>query len=268
LDSSSINFPLPPGTPEQPPEFKRWFADHYDGAAQQVIDFISADGIPLQGTIMADVGSGDGIIDLGVLHKASPAKIVGYDVKQTDAETLRKFADEYGLAEPFPDAEQLAFVESLPDRIPAASASFDIVFSWSTFEHVSQPTKMLSEIRRILRPHGVLFLQIWPLYYSLHGGHLWYSIRDAYAHLRMSEDEIRAAVEGKPATDPRRDAWDEFKSLNRITLDELDRALLMAGMRPGKVELMSEIVHVPPDLGHIPLSDLTISGVKLLAQPI
>ena len=80
---------------------------------------------------------------------------------------------------------------------------------------------MLVEVRRILRPHGVFFLQIWPLYYSLHGGHLWFSIREAYRAPAMSEDEIREAIEGKPATDPRREAWDEFQSLNRLTLDEL-----------------------------------------------
>ena len=31
---------------------------------------------------------------------------------------------------------------------------------------------------------------------------------------------------------------------------------------------MSETVHLPPDLGHVPLSALTISGVKLLASPV
>jgi hypothetical protein len=127
---------------------------------------------------------------------------------------------------------------------------------------------MLAEVRRILRPDGVFFLQIWPLYHSLHGGHLWYSIRESFPHLRWTEDEIRAAVEGKPATDPRRDAWDEFQSLNKLTLDQLDRAMLVAGLRPVRVELMSETVNLPPDVGHVPLSALAISGVKLLAKPI
>ena len=217
---------------------------------------------------MADIGSGDGIIDLGVLHTADPAKIVGYDVSKTDVEELRAVAAEAGLVEPFPDADRLAFVESDVRRIPAASGSFDVVFSWSTFEHVSHPTTMLAEVRRILRPTGVFFLQIWPLYYSMHGGHLWYSIREPFPHLRMTDDEIHAAVEGQPATDPRRDAWDEYQSLNRLTLDELHRAMLVAGLRASKVELLTEAVHLPVEAGHVPLSALAVSGVKLLAIPV
>lgn len=258
---------LPPGTPTSiDPE--SWFDDHYRGAAQQIVDFLDAEGIPLAGTTMADIGSGDGIIDLGVLHTAGPAKLVGYDVNETDTEALRTAAAEAGVSEPFPNAERLAFVESDARHIPAASESFDVVFSWSTFEHVSHPTTMLAEVRRILRPSGVFFLQIWPLYYSMHGGHLWYSIREPFPHLRMTDDEIRAAVEGKPATDPRRDAWDEFQSLNQLTLDELHRGMLVAGLRATKVELLSETVHLPLEAGHVPLSALAISGVKLLAVAV
>jgi SAM-dependent methyltransferase len=258
---------LPAGTPTQhDPE--RWFPDHYDGAAGQIVDFIESDGIPLAGKHLADVGSGDGIIDLGVLHKAEPAKIVGYDVKATDVKALAAAAAAAGIDEPFPDADRLAFVESEARRIPAASESFDVVYSWSTFEHVSQPTTILAEVRRILRPPGVFFLQIWPLYHSMHGGHLWYSIRRPFPHLTMTADEIRAAVEGKPATDPRRDAWDEFQSLNRLTLDELHRSLLVAGLRTTKVELSSDTVHLPIEVGHVPLSALAITGVKLLAVPV
>jgi SAM-dependent methyltransferase len=264
---TQIDDTLPVGTPERhDPE--RWFRDHYDAAASQIVEFIASDGIPLAGTHMADLGSGDGIIDLGVLHKAEPAKVVGYDVNATNVGELERAAAEAGVQAPFPDAERLAFVESEPNRIPAASESFDVVYSWSTFEHVSHPTTMLAEVRRILRPHGVFFLQIWPLYYSMHGGHLWFSIRTPFPHLRMTPEEIRAAVEGKPATDPRRDAWDEFQSLNRLTLDELHRAMLVAGLRPAKVELTSEPVHLPLEVGHVPLSALAISGVKLLARPV
>jgi SAM-dependent methyltransferase len=265
---TSVEHSLPPGTPEEPPEPARWFSDHYDAAAQQVVDFLQDTAVPLAGIAMADIGSGDGVIDLGVLRKSEAAKVVGYDVNATDRDALRVLAEEFGVADDFPDEERLAFVESGVRNVPAASAAFDVVYSWSSFEHVSHPTAMLAEVRRILRPEGVFFLQIWPLYHSLHGGHLWYSIRESFPHLRWTEEEIREAVEGKPATDPRRDAWDEFQSLNKLTLDQLDRAMLVAGLRPVRVELMSETVNLPTDVGHVPLSALAISGVKLLAKPI
>ena len=265
---TSTKYPLPPDTPEAPPEPAEWFREHYESAAGEIVAFVESAGVLLEGTAMADVGSGDGIIDLGVLHKSQAAKVTGYDVNSTDREELRKLAAEHVPEEEFPDEDRLAFVASDVRQIPAASRSFDVVYSWSTFEHVSHPTTMLAEIRRILRPQGVFFLQIWPLFHSLHGGHLWLSIRQAFPHLLMTDDEIREAVEGHPATDPRRDAWDEYQSLNKLTLDQLDRALLMAGLRPRKVALMSETVDLPPELGHVPLSALAISGVKLLATPV
>ncbi len=63
----------------------------------------------------------------------------------------------------------------------------------------------------------------------------------------------------------RRDAIDEYESLNRITLDQLHNAILAAGMTVTKLELLTSAVHIPVDLGHMPLSLLGVGGVKLLA---
>jgi ubiquinone/menaquinone biosynthesis C-methylase UbiE len=42
--------------------------------------------------------------------------------------------------------------------IPAADASFDVVVSFETLEHIDQQDQMLSEIRRVLRPGGRLVI--------------------------------------------------------------------------------------------------------------
>ena len=257
---TTVDYSLPPGTPAEPPTPERWWSDHYDAAAQQIVDFLDDAGIPLAGCALADVGSGDGIIDLGVLHKAEPARIIGYDVNLTDREQLKQRAAAAGAGVDVPDDDVLTFVESLPNKLPAADATFDMVFSWSTFQEVANPTALLAEVRRVLRPAGTFFLQIWPLYHSLHGGGLWESIREPFPHLRYSEQELRERLAGG-------DAWDRFRRLNQLTLDQLDRALLMAGLRVAKIELSSETVALPADIGHVPLSALAISGVKLLAVP-
>jgi len=49
-----------------------WFEDHFSSAASQILDFLGADGISLQGKRVADVGCGDGIIDLGLVELAAP----------------------------------------------------------------------------------------------------------------------------------------------------------------------------------------------------
>jgi SAM-dependent methyltransferase len=244
-----------------------WFAEHYDGAAQEVIDFIEADGIQLKGKVVADVGSGDGLIDLGFVAKARPAKLIGFDPRPTDVDALRRSASAAGIEEPFPDAETLAFVQSRPDFLPAPGETFDVVFTWSVFEHVSEPVLMFQEIHRILKPDGVLFLQLWPFYSSQHGGHAWMTIPEPFAHLRRSPFDMEQTLRGRQGTDATRTADDEFRSLNRITLDSLQRALLLAHLRVAKVAVIGDVLHVPLEVAHEPLSDLAIAGVKLLAVP-
>jgi SAM-dependent methyltransferase len=245
----------------------RWFAEHFDRAAQEVIDFITSDGIALEGATIADIGSGDGIMDLGVALSARPAKLVGFDIRPTDPEALRRAMRAAGIEEELPDANRLAFVESDVAAIPAPNDIFDVVFSWSVFEHVDQPIVMLQEIHRILKPGGVFFLQIWPFFGSQHGGHLWQSIDEPFVHLNRSPFRLEDELRGKRGTDTSRSADDEFRSLNRITVDALQRALLAAHLRIAKVELIAETVHIPPSLAHLPISDLAISGIKLLASP-
>lgn len=256
-------------SPEVPTEHdpRQWFVDHFDHAAQEIIDFIVSDRIALQDATVADIGSGDGIIDLGVFLKAQPAKLVGYDIRATDTEALRRAMAAAGIDEELPDAERLAFVQSAVDHVPAPNDTFDVVFSWSVFEHVEEPIAMLQEIRRVLKRDGVLFLQLWPFFGSQHGGHLWQSIDQPFAQLSRSPFELVDDLKGKRGTDPSRTAEDEFRSLNRITLDSLQRALLASRLRISKVGLTAETVHIPPALASLPLADLAISGIKLLASP-
>ena len=56
-----------------------------------------------------------------------------------------------------------------------------------------------------------------------------------------------------------------FLTLNGITADGLQDALRQAGFRIVKVALSSEAVHIPAEAAHLPLSQVAISGIKLLA---
>lgn len=242
---------------------QRWFSEHYDGAADQVLEFLSDDRAALVGKVVADVGAGDGIIDLALSIKGRPAKLVGFDVRPTDVDALRRAAGVAGVANELPEA--LSFARSEIDGLPAPDDYFDVVVTWSVFEHVSQPVRMLTEIARVLKPGGVLFLQLWPFYYSEHGGHLWPHYDEAFPHLLHDREQIEAHVTGRRATDPTRDAVDEFRSLNRITLDGLQRAMLVAGLTTVKLELIANTMQIPRQVSHLPLSEVGIAGVKLLA---
>lgn len=246
-----------------------WFDEHFRDAAGQVVDFFAADGVDLAGKRVADLGCGEGLIDLGVFTAAALAEVVGYDLLPVDRDHLARLSAAHGGPTPLP--EGLRFERCSPTTLPVDDASFDHVFSWSAFEHVLDPVTVLREVRRILRPQGLLMVQIWPLFHSEHGSHLWEWDAHGFAHLRdsglrVTEEQVRADLADDPAWAEAR--IEEARTLNRITLDELNRALLAAGFYVSKLELLTEAVHLPRELARYPLASLGIAGVKLLASQL
>lgn len=244
-----------------------WFADHHDGAAREIIDFLAGDGISLEGRRVADVGSGDGAIDLGLVQRGAPAELVGFDIVPTNTGILLQRARAHGVADELPAA--LSFAHSEPARLPAPDASFDLVISWSAFEHIADPGAVLREIRRVLRPDGIFFLQLWPFFHSPRGSHLWEWCPEPYHHLAEPAEETRLRVRASGHQPEFAEMMlREFGTLNRLTLDELGAALLDSELAVRKLELLPACSHVPAAALRHPLSALGVSGVKLLATPL
>jgi ubiquinone/menaquinone biosynthesis C-methylase UbiE len=244
-----------------------WFWDHYEGAAGQIIEVCESSGITLEGRDVADIGCGDGIMALGVCHRARPRKLTAFDIVPTNADVLLARSSAEGIGKELPVA--LEFRESSPTATPAEDESFDFVYSWSAFEHIADPIGVLTEIRRIIRPSGVFFLQLWPFYNSAKGSHLWDWFEQDFHHLVMGEREI---VEQMGDSDRHSKEWTEymtreFEHLNRITLDELQRAVIVSGFDVRRLELLSSPTLLTPELARYAWADLAIGGIKLLAAP-
>src|SRR4051812_19952987 len=197
---------------------RQWFFDHYTDAADQIIDFLGGDAITLAGRSVADIGAGDGIIDLGLVHRGRPKRLVGFDVVPTNDEDLLRRGRLHGVAESLPQG--LEFRTSEETRLPAEDGEFDVAVTWSAFEHVRDPIGVLREIRRVLNPAGFFFLQLWPFYHSEHGSHLWEWFPGGFHHLVDESESVEATVRER-SSNPE---WAEymlreFRELNRITLD-------------------------------------------------
>lgn len=249
------------------PERVQWFRDHFEQSPDEIIAFLGGDGISLEGRAVADIGCGEGIMDLALAIKGSPKRLTGFDINLTDSEDLLRRARHYGAADALPD--NLEFKASEATRLPVPDGSYDIVVSWSAFEHVAEPERLLMEIRRVLRPHGVLMIQLWPFYFSEHGSHLWHWFPDGFVNLTHNPEEVEAQLRADTETDPE---WIEaklrdYRELNRLTVDGLQRAILASGMYVTKLELLSHPIHLSRALNVWPLTDLGIAGVKLLANP-
>ena len=242
-----------------------WFWDHYEMAPREIVEFLASGGVPLRGKQVADVGCGDGIMALGLARRARPERLVGFDLNPCDVGTLLERAGRFGAADTVP--AELEFRQSEPIALPAENDEFDVVYTWSAFEHVGDPPGLMREIARVLKPDGVLMLQLWPFYYSPRGSHLWEWFPEAYHHLCSTPEKIVEAMRKSG----RHSEWfteymaNEFLNLNRLTFDELHRSVLAAGLEVRKLEPITEGAHVPLEARRYPLADLALSGVKLLA---
>jgi ubiquinone/menaquinone biosynthesis C-methylase UbiE len=241
-----------------------WYADHI-GAGEDVVRIFGEAGVEVRDKRIADIGCGDGIIDLAIARAGAPAELVGYDVNRTDPERLLEQARRYGGIDALP--AQLRFEASEPEGIPAPDAAFDLAVTWSAFEHIQAPLAVAREIRRILAPGGVLFLQLWPFYASQHGSHLMDWFPEGFVHLVLDDEEIKRRMD---ASEARNEWWreymfNEYRDLNRISLDELQRVVLAAGFDIASAEPITNPVMLRPELGRYPLSELLIAGIKLLA---
>lgn len=58
------------------------------------------------------------------------------------------------------------------EPFPLEPESFDLIYCSSLIEHLASPEKMLTQCRRMLRPHGTLFISFPPFYsLAMVGGH-------------------------------------------------------------------------------------------------
>ena len=176
---------------------------------------------------------------------------------------LAQQATTHGVEPPYP---RLSFGVSGETDLGVPDASIDAVVTWSVFEHVPDLPGLLAEIRRILAPDGLLFIQIWPLYFSEHGSHLWPWFDESFPHLRLDDATLRSQLRQRVDSAALGDAMlDLYDSCNRLTIDQ-------DGRRPRDCRLLRlqgqyglTSVHVPPELQAKPLSLLMLDEVKVLA---
>src|SRR5438093_4899602 len=98
------------------------------------------------GKSVLDIASGEGY---GAALLASKAQsVTGVDI---DPESIKHAKHTYY-------ASNLSFVVGSCDSVPLPGASFDVVTSFETIEHHDKHEEMLGEIKRVLKPDGILII--------------------------------------------------------------------------------------------------------------
>lgn len=101
------------------------------------------------GMRVLDVGCGPGSITLGLAEAVAPGQVVGIDFQPSQVVQAQVLSAARGITNTHfevADAYQLPF----PD------GSFDAVFAHAVLWHLREPIKALAEMRRVLRPRGIV----------------------------------------------------------------------------------------------------------------
>ncbi|MEG4441138.1 methyltransferase domain-containing protein, partial [Microcoleus sp. AT9_B5] len=101
----------------------------------------------VRGKSVLDIASGEGYGSAYLSQVAS--SVIGVDI---DRECINFSRKKYG------NISNLEFIVGSCDAIPISSESLDIVTSFETIEHHDKHDEMMGEIKRVLKPGGVLVI--------------------------------------------------------------------------------------------------------------
>ena len=176
------------------------------------------------------VGCGD-VVEPTFVASAGARSVVGTDLSFTeDRERLLRIVDRFlienGRSIPKPDV-----VEMREDNIADSSLSdqsFDLVCSWRTLEHISDPQAAFAEMYRVLRPGGYAYHEYNP-FFAIDGGHSLVTLDIPWGHVRFDRSDIERYLQQFRSNETERALGYYDNCLNRMTIVDLNEFATSAG---------------------------------------
>jgi len=103
------------------------------------------------GMRLLDCGCGPGTITVGLAEAVAPGQVTGIDLEESQLEAARTTAQRCGV-------KNVEWKVASIYQLPFPDRAVDAVFSHALFEHLGEPEAALQEIRRVLRPGGIVAL--------------------------------------------------------------------------------------------------------------
>ena len=151
------NFAMPSGTERAtgPPGTEVYTHGHHDSVLRSHRSRTAENsaayllGSLRRGQSVLDIGCGPGTITADLATRVHPGRVVGLDrAPEVVAEAARNF--------PETSARALSFVTGDVYALDHPDGSFDVVHAHQVLQHLTGPIDALREMRRVLRPGGVL----------------------------------------------------------------------------------------------------------------
>lgn len=249
---------------------REWLEKHFYDVPRMISNKFGEINIELNNKVVLDFGCGDSIIDLGLIEIANLNKLIATDIN-TDSESISKKRIKHFLGESLDSSEKLVRIQNTETLIPLDSDSIDVAFSWSTFEHVSRPLESLRELKRVIKPNGYLFIQIFPMYYSAHGHHMWWDSNfPPFIHLsniELFESRFKDFSDSNEYGESfKKIVEEEVGSLNRIRVEEIKELLLDLNFKILKEDLSYEPFGPIDNLSGYSKADLETGEVFIICQ--
>ncbi len=243
----------------------------YEAKFKTLPDIISSWVAPYGGVAgkdMLDFGCGEATTAIGFARNYPARRVVGIDI-MPDVHLCAPLAREMLGLDELPG--NLSLHQIQPGLLHDPTETFDIIYSWSVFEHIEQRIlpSVLAQLRLALRPGGLLFIQIAPLFYSSEGAHLNHLVPEPWGHLinqhSLYREKLRAACPDDASFNSH---WATYTTLNRITAPALLKAVRAAGFNVLRDYTTREDLDIPTQLEGIFERDVLLTNqVVLLAQP-
>jgi len=164
---------------ESPESYSRW--EHHWGR-EFARRFMEPAG-DLAGKRVLDVGCGLG--GKTVAYSEAGARVIGTDILERNAVQSRGYAAAEG--------KSIEFFVADAAQLPVRDAVFDTVVANDAMEHFAEPGRALSEMSRVLRPGGAIWVFFTP-HYSPLGSHLYDYVYTPWCHLLFTRAQLERAI--------------------------------------------------------------------------
>jgi ubiquinone/menaquinone biosynthesis C-methylase UbiE len=137
---------------EESPSLEAWLrATHSPAHSRRTAERNAAFLLPhlRPGMSLLDAGCGPGSITVGLARVVAPGETVGIDGSVETIEAARAHAESSGCG-------NVRFEAADVCALPFADATFDAAFAHALLQHLPFPLDALKELRRVLKPGGVI----------------------------------------------------------------------------------------------------------------
>jgi ubiquinone/menaquinone biosynthesis C-methylase UbiE len=249
-----------------------WIRSHVVDVPNEFVEFC---GDILRDAKALNVGCGEMLTDLGLLNLGAE-RITGLDVTSKDSKWLEAVANKVKLAGfdfPTDYKKRIKFVQYDGVSFPFNDSAFDVIFSWSAFEHVADVKPVLQEMKRVLAPGGQVFIQVFPWYNSRFGSHLTDYISEPFFQTKRSIEWVKNELESYVAKNPDTSSefilnymFNEYKNLNKLSPSRFYQEVVEAGFSVIKSRLISYDENLTNAPASVNFSDLMIGGTMMLMR--